>query len=147
MGEQEPIIRRAEMADERALADFFDAELAGRVGDNDFYVPRMRVSQYVRTHKTLVMYAGTRMVGCAVSNPASNTLIHLLVARDCRGKGYGSALLRAMAPDVIRAKTDQSYGNPVGFYERMGFAVCEQYAAIGRKKNIALMTRVPVQHG
>ena len=68
----------------------------------------------------------------------TDSLIHLLVHPDCRGHGIGKEILKKLNPQVIRSKSDQSTGDPTGFYLRNGYEITRE-EKVGRKENISIV--------
>lgn len=51
------------------------------------------------------------------------TLNNLYIASEFRGRGVGKAILDALRPTYVRAKTNMSSGDPTEFYRNNGFTV------------------------
>lgn len=86
------------------------------------------------------IYCGTVIVY------AGSVLHNIMVAEEFRGLGIGEAVIRFLAPAVIRAKTNMVAGDPVPFYQRMGYQPVAQDA---QRPHIVVMTpdgKVP-DHG
>lgn len=119
--------RRAVLGDLKELCKFTDWWLAGRgkrqgvtgAVDDCFITPGQH-RKYICRYLTWVCCDGYKIVGWAVVE-RSDTMIHLLVASNYRGKGIGTMLLSYLSPRFIRSKLDQSSGNPIGFYEKLGY--------------------------
>lgn len=119
--------RQAVLGDVKALCKFTDWWLAGRGkaqgaagAVNDCFVSPGQHRKYVLKYKTWICCHDNYIVGWAVVEN-SNTMIHLLVAGDYRGCGIGSKLVLILSPRLVRSKLDQSSGNPIGFYAKLGY--------------------------
>jgi len=51
-----------------------------------------------------------------------SVLHNIMVAEEFRGLGIGEACIRHLEPQLIRAKTNMQAGDPVPFYEKLGYA-------------------------
>lgn len=71
---------------------------------------------------------------------ADSVLHNLFLARWCRGMGLGSAVIEAVSPSSIRAKTDMVAGDPTGFYNRLGYT--HEVAREGKRGQISVLTKV-----
>ncbi len=121
------VYRTAVMGDLNELCKFTDWWLAGRGkakgvsgAVNDCFISPGQHRKYIQKYKTWVCCMRKKIVAWAVVE-RSDTLIHLLVAGDCRGKGIGTMLLAYLSPRYVRSKLDQSSGNPKGFYMMLGY--------------------------
>lgn len=81
----------------------------------DYFVPKRRQDDYIKNYQVLIAIDPNHIVGWAVKDP-KNVLIHLLVSGDARGQGIGTQLLKALNPEIVRSKTDQTTGDPIDFY-------------------------------
>jgi hypothetical protein len=134
------------MLDLKKICDFVDFWLAGRAknlgiknASNDYFVSPSQHKSYLRRYITLIALDGEKIVGWGVKEK-SNTLIHLLIAADCRGFGVGGEMLRILNPDIIRSKTDQQTGDPGPFYEKNGYMRIGKNL-VGKKRNIQFMCK------
>lgn len=127
--------RLALMSDLDAIVAIVDRLLAGK----DFFCPRGQHIGYFKYKTILLAFAETRLIGWAVRQK-NGSLIHLLVDPDYRGKGIGSHLLEVLEPLFIRSKSDQSTGDPLGFYEKHGYEKTTD-ERIGKNKNIDLLSK------
>jgi len=136
--------RRACLKDLQNIQEFVDFWLSGRAvkigGGNDYFVSRSQQKGYLKNTIVLLAEMKGEIVGWAVKG-RNNVLIHLLVAADYRGKGIGKKMLERLNPDVIRSKSDQMTGDPVGFYEKNGYMVFNANTKVGKKSNIDLMIK------
>lgn len=132
--------------DLEGIVEFVDYWLSGggkkdRIpgAGHDYFVRRGQHADYLRKYTVLLATLGSEIIGWAVKT-SKGVLIHLLVAATFRGCGIGKEMLRRMNPDVVRSKSDQSSGDPAGFYRSQGFVSsgCER---LGRKKNIDLFVK------
>jgi len=119
--------RQAVLDDLKALCKFTDWWLAGRgkskgaVGAvNDCFISPSHHRKYILKYQTWICCDVEKIIGWAVVEP-SNTMIHLLIHGDYRGKGIGSRLVKILSPRSVRSKLDQSSGNPIGFYAKLGY--------------------------
>lgn len=140
------IYRPATRDDTDMITHFVDYWLSGGAqhdlapgGGQDYFVPKARHEGYLKKHHVLIALDGNHIVGWAVTTQR-HSLIHLLVAGDCRGHGVGQEMLRILNPELIRSKIDQSTGDPTPFYERHGY-VKTSSEPIGEKRNITIMAK------
>jgi len=140
--------RTAEKSDTDAIVTFVDYWLSGGAkhdlapgGGQDYFVPRARHEGFLKKHHVLIALDGNHIVGWAVTTP-KNSLIHLLVAGDCRGQGVGQEMLRLLNPELIRSKIDQTTGDPTEFYLERGYQLSPDPIA-GVKGNIRLLEKKP----
>jgi len=119
--------RRATPDDTEGIVHFVDYWLAGRAcrdqapgASNDYFVPKARHEGFLKSHNVLLALEAEHIVGWAVTT-AKHSLIHLLVAGDCRGQGVGQEMLRRLNPELVRSKVDQSTGDPTSFYLQRGY--------------------------
>ncbi|MCJ7620654.1 MAG: GNAT family N-acetyltransferase [Anaerolineae bacterium] len=140
--------RPAEKSDTDAIVTFVDYWLSGGAihdlapgGGQDYFVPRARHVGFLKKHHVLIALDGNHIVGWAVTTP-KNSLIHLLVAGDCRGQGVGQEMLRLLNPELVRSKIDQTTGDPTAFYLERGYQLTPQPIA-GAKENIRLLEKKP----
>ncbi len=129
---------RAVLADVKALSRFTDWWLAGRgkakgiVGAvNDCFIAPSQHKKYITRYKTWICLDGKQIVAWAVVEP-SNTMIHLLIAGNYRGLGIGTRLVNILSPRYVRSKIDQSTGNPIAFYTRLGYRKVSQVQSRSR---------------
>ena len=87
---------------------------------NDCFITKKQHTKYILKYDTLLAFRGVFVVGWAVK-ANNDTLIHLLVSGPYRGKGIGKAMVLILQPKFVRSKSDQSTGNPIGFYEKLGY--------------------------
>lgn len=121
------IYRQARIDDLDSISRFTDWWISGRgkakgvVGAvNDCFITKKQHKKYIEKYETLLAFRGAIIVGWAVKGH-NEVLIHLLVAGHRRGQGIGKAMMLILRPKVIRSKSDQSTGNPIGFYEKLGY--------------------------
>jgi len=140
--------RTAEKSDTDAIVTFVDYWLSGGAkhdlapgGGQDYFVPRARHEGFLKKHHVLIALDGNHIVGWAVTTP-KNSLIHLLVAGDCRGQGVGQEMLARLNPQLVRSKIDQTTGDPTEFYLQRGYQLTAQPIA-GAKHNIRLLEKTP----
>lgn len=126
-GSMKILYRDATLTDLKAVCKFTDWWLAGRgkrVGVagalNDYFISPSQHTRYIQKYRTLLAFQDFKIIAWAVLQP-DFTLIHLLVAADYRSCGIGQAMMFILSPKVVRSKSNQSSGNPIGFYQRLGF--------------------------
>ena len=121
------IYRDAILDDLKDVSRFTDFWISGRgkrvnalgAVDDTFISPSQH-RKYICKYRTFLCLDALEIVAWAVVEP-SGTLIHLLVAGNHRSGGIGKRIVRILSPEVIRSKSDQSSGNPIGFYEGLGY--------------------------
>ena len=121
------VYRDATLDDLKAVSRFTDFWLSGRGkrvkapgAVDDCFISPSQHKKYIRRYRTFLCLKELEIIGWAVVEP-SETLIHLLVAGNFRGQGIGRKILTMIAPIYVRSKSDQSSGNPIGFYNRLGY--------------------------
>ncbi len=121
------LYRDATIEDLKAVSRFTDFWLSGRGkrvkafgAVDDCFISPSQHKKYIRKYRTLLCFDVFWIIGWAVVEP-SGTLIHMLVAGNRRGKGIGKKMMRILDPKCVRSKNDQSSGNPIGFYKRLGY--------------------------
>lgn len=119
--------RQAVIDDVKELCKFTDWWLAGRGkakgvagAVNDCFVSPGQHRKYILKYQTWICLDAKKIIGWAVVQ-SSDSMIHLLVDGNYRGKGIGSRLVKMIAPRFVRSKFDQSSGNPFGFYNKLGY--------------------------
>ncbi len=85
----------------------------------------------------LIAKIDTKIVGIGISK-LNKTLYLLYVHPKFRSKKIGLRLLWALKPEIIRARINQSTGNPVPYYEKLGFRI--SVPRDPKNKNICIMT-------
>lgn len=125
------------------FVDFWLSGGAKRLGissaGSDYFVPYHQQEGYITRKITYIAIHKTKIIGWAVKTQ-HNSLIHLLVHPDYRGKGIGSRLLQILDPSFVRSKSDQSTGNPINFYKKHGYEIIE--VSQGKKHNIDLLKKI-----
>lgn len=126
-------IRLATPADRPALQAFIDTHLR-----RDFFMPHDLLRHVLEDgyHRTTVTEISGQLVALAVVTRKPNRLVNLLVHPDHRGSGIGTALLRHVDPDVVRAKVNMSTGDPTPFYARFGYTPTDRVNAKGTTRDL-----------
>lgn len=121
------IYRDATLDDLQSVSRFTDFWLSGRgkrikaLGAvDDCFISPSQHKKYICKYRTFLCFDGLKIICWAVVEP-SRTLIHLLVHGDYRGMGIGRDVVKVLSPKYVRSKSDQSSGNPIGFYKRLGY--------------------------
>lgn len=121
------IYRDATIDDLKEVSRFTDFWLSGRGkrvkapgAVDDCFISPSQHKKYILKYRTLMAIDNFELIGWAVLEP-SGTLIHLLVAGNRRNEGIGQAVMSILTPKFVRSKFDQSSGNPIGFYEKLGY--------------------------
>lgn len=104
---------------------------------NDYFVPKARQEKYLNKYDVRIATMADCVVGWAVMGK-NNCLIHLLVNPTLRRCNIGKTLVKQLSPSSIRLKTDQKAGNPIVFYEKLGYEP-KGPKLTGKKKNIQLL--------
>jgi len=119
--------RQAVLDDVKALCKFTDWWLSGRGkaegvpgAVNDCFVSPGQHGKYIVRYKTWICLDDLEIIAWAVVEPSS-TMIHLLVSGDYRSNGIGQRLVKILSPRIVRSKLDQSCGDPIGFYNKLGY--------------------------
>lgn len=126
--------RQATLEDLTEVSRFTDYWLSGRGkrvnapgAVDDCFISTSQHTKYICKYRTFLCIDRFWIIGWAVIEP-SGTLIYLLVSGRHRGKGIGKAMMLLLKPKYVRSKLDQSSGDPIGFYEKLGYhkVRCEQ---------------------
>lgn len=126
-----------------ALEHFADAVLR-----DDFFFRKGHWLSLVADSRVQLMVVRVQEVGqlewseiCGVIVLYADSVLHnLFLSRTWRGMGLGSAIIEAVSPSVIRAKTDMVSGDPSGFYARLGFT--HEEARKGKRGQIRVLTKL-----
>lgn len=138
--ENEPMFyyRQAQSRDLDLICRFTDFWLSGRGKSkgisgvvDDCFISKGQHQKYILRYATLLVFDGDVLVGWAVVEP-SDTLIHMLVAGNYRRKGIGRRMVQILRPKRVRSKSDQSSGNPIGFYKKLGYRVVNRVQSRSR---------------
>lgn len=129
-------LRAAGVEDGLALGFFFDTALR-----NDYFLRRGQLDEMLRGphHQVYVAEIEHVLVGVAVTTRGTR-LVNVLVHPAYRGLGIGRALVGYSGAREVRAKVDQSTGDPRPFYAGLDF---EATGERNIKGNIELMRRRP----
>ena len=106
---------------------------------HDYFIPTQQHIGYLKVKTSLLAFIRERLVGWGVRQ-RDGTLIHLLVASDCRGRGIGAQILKLLSPIAVRSKSDQSTGDPLNFYLKHGYEKTSDQKT-GKHQNIDILTR------
>ena len=119
--------REATEDDSKALRRFTDFWLSGRGkrvkaagAVDDCFISPSQHKKYICKYRTFLCIDALEIICWAVVEP-SGTLIHLLVHGNYRRKGFGRFVVQILSPRYVRSKLDQSSGNPISFYEKLGY--------------------------
>lgn len=119
--------RQAGLNDLDHISWFTDYWLSGRGKDkgepgavNDCFVSPSQHKKYITRYKTYLVLDLNHIIAWAVVQ-LDGSLIHFLVAGDCRLKGIGTWFLKKINPPTVRSKLDQSSGDPSPFYAKNGY--------------------------
>lgn len=119
--------RDATLDDLKDVSRFTDFWLSGRGkrvkafgAVDDCFISPSQHKKYICKYRTFLCIGEDEIIGWAVVEP-SGTLIHLLVHGLHRGYGVGKKMICILKPKYVRSKLDQSTGNPIGFYKRLGY--------------------------
>lgn len=139
------ILRKATTEDLPAIIKFVDYWLSGRAkskgvefAGNDYFVSPRQHIKYINHYDVILAWHRKKIIAWAVKQH-QETLIHLLVAGDFRGKGIGEKMLYVLRPRIIRCKTDQITGDPTSFFRKHGYKPLSNIK-IGRRRQIQLLT-------
>lgn len=123
------LYRDATIADLADVCEFTDWWLAGRGKRqgvsgalNDYFISPSQHRRYILKYRTYLALEKDRIVAWAVLE-SNSTLIHLLVAEPFRGRGIGRSVVGFLYPKLVRSKSNQSTGNPIGFYQTLGYTL------------------------
>jgi len=121
------IYRKARIDDLDPISHFTDWWISGRGkaknvpgAVNDCFITKPQHQKYIQKYETLLAFRGVMIVGWAVKGH-NEVLIHLLISGPYRGQGIAKAMMSILRPKVIRSKKDQSTGDPIEFYEKLGY--------------------------
>ena len=121
------IYRDATLEDLESVSRFTDFWISGRGkrvkapgAVDDCFISPSQHKKYICKYRTFLCYDEIQIIGWAVVE-SSGTLIHLLVHGEFRGKGIGECMMLILKPKFVRSKSDQSSGDPIGFYRSLGY--------------------------
>lgn len=113
-----------DLGDVSSFTDFWLSGRGKRLGIpgavDDCFISPSQHKKYICKYRTFLCHDEFKLIGWAVVEP-SNTLIHMLVAGNYRNVGIGKSMMLILKPKVVRSKSDQSSGNPITFYEKLGY--------------------------
>lgn len=89
---------------------------------NDTFISPRQHKKYIQKYTVKLLYDRTKLIGWAVIQ-TDGALIHFLISGKHRRQGIGSKFLKKIGPRSIRSKSDQSSGNPAGFYTKNGYTL------------------------
>jgi len=119
--------RKATIADLKDICFFTDFWLAGRGirmnapgAVNDYFISPSQNKKYIEKYETWLVCEEKEIIAWAVIQH-DGSLIHMMVAGTHRKEGIGMKFLKEIAPKKIHSKSNQSSGNPNGFYEKAGY--------------------------
>jgi len=101
----------------------------------DWMVPRRFLAYEISRGSVYIAETGTILIAWAVCN--DGRLWNLLVHPKYRGQRIGGAFMEHLKPHMIHSKSDQSTGDPIQFYEKLGYKRTQ--TGTGRKHNIDIM--------
>ncbi len=85
----------------------------------------------------LLAFFNDKIVGIGICK--NKTLYLLYVHPKFRSRKIGSKLLQKLKPETIRARTNQTTGNPVPYYERLGYKISIPHDP--KNRNICIMQK------
>lgn len=88
----------------------------------------------------LLAFNDDKIVGIGVCK--NKSLYLLYVHPKFRAKKIGFKLLRKLKPETIRARINQSTGNPVPYYQKLGYKI--EIARDPKNRNICIMKKETV---
>lgn len=114
------------------VGDLADCGLRG-----DAFIPRGQLRGILSrpTSRVLLILAAGEPCGFAIEYHGV-TLHNLFLLPWARGAGIGAEVVRRLAPQVIRAKTNMKSGDPTPFYGKLGY---KTVAADEKRPHITLM--------
>jgi GNAT superfamily N-acetyltransferase len=103
-----------------------DAEAVGQWVDmyvrDDFFFRRRHLTEVIAREDNTVFAVLWDGLFAGIWIEYSGSVLHnLFIEPQFRGLGIGTALVNALRPVAIRAKTDMAAGDPTPFYERLGY--------------------------
>jgi N-acetylglutamate synthase-like GNAT family acetyltransferase len=126
-------IRKARIVDLNRIRKYLDIYLR-----KDWFDTPKRLYSFIDQDFCWIAEEEGKIIGFAVMTN-KGVMIRLLIHPFYRGKGIGQQMMKKIRPPIIRSKTDQSTGDPTGFYEKLGYKKIG--SKVGRKKNIQLMIK------
>jgi GNAT superfamily N-acetyltransferase len=109
------VLRLATTEDLAALQVYVDVLMR-----RDYYMTPKQLRDAVTRHETYVLAIDGILIAIAIVC-GQGTLVNLVVHPLARGLGLGRVILNALELHRIRVKTNQSTGDPTGFYTRCGW--------------------------
>ncbi len=133
-----PTIQKATLLDLPAIKTFTDFWLAGRGmrvntpgAVNDYFISPSQHKKYITRYQTFIIILDQKLIAwCVIQNDGS--MIHLLVAGSHRGQGLGTLILHKLNPHRVHSKSNQSSGDPAGFYEHNGYQLVDRVQSRSR---------------
>ena len=105
----------------------------------DWMIKKQRLMHYVKNCRVLIVRSESRIIGIGICTKESCTLYLLYVHPKHRSKKLGFKLLQELKPQIIRARINQTTGNPVPYYEKLGYVV--EVARDPKNRNICIMRK------
>ena len=144
--------RYATIVDIPQLIAFFDRNLA-----NDWFMAKGKWQKIITGIASdgsrhtpdvcLIAQNDDEIVGIAIMSRYTKKLFNLIIKSDYRNLGIAKEMLTILKPRFIRCKTDMTTGNPIKFYEKLGYIHIGNYdlwgnkTLIGKNKNIAWLEK------
>jgi len=114
-------------------------EFLDRYNRKDWFEFRQQqFDKFFRSQIVLLGFHDDRLI-CYAGKSAQNVLQNLLVHPDYRGCGIGQVAIELIGPWMVRSMSNQSQGDPEGFYAKAAFR--STGVRVGRKKNMLLMIK------
>ncbi len=110
-------VRPAAPTDHASLSFFFDTALR-----RDYFLRRGQLEDMLKGthHRILIAELDAVLVGVAILT-AGVRLVNVLVHPAYRGLQIGAALIERSDAAEVRCKRDMTSGDPLRFYQRLGF--------------------------
>lgn len=120
-------IYQAKLENLKKICNFTDFWLAGRGkrinapgAVDDYFISPSQHKKYIEKYSTFIVCDENIIVAWAVIQN-DGSLIHFLIAGTHRRQGIGRMFLKRLNPQLIHSKSNQSSGDPSGFYEKLGY--------------------------
>jgi ribosomal protein S18 acetylase RimI-like enzyme len=105
----------------------------------DYFLRRPELKEKQRIGSMLVVLDGDKLVAWAAMGK-NGALWNLLVHSKYRGRHIGETIVKELNPPLIRSKRDQSTGDPLAFYQKIGYRIVQ--VRQGRKRNIDILEKI-----
>lgn len=105
----------------------------------DWMINKQRLMSYVKNYRVLIARSASKIIALGICKKEPCTLYLLYVHPKHRSQKIGFKLLQKLKPEIVRARINQTTGNPVPYYEKLGYFV--EVARDPKNRNICIMRK------